>query len=86
MGIWNEPLETPLGGLSFLFHNVVLLRYVEMDSELRHAVNVLKMRDSGHEKGLREYEIDGKGLVVGEKLDGVTGALGWSALRDHQTK
>ncbi|HEY5294762.1 MAG TPA: ATPase domain-containing protein [Gaiellaceae bacterium] len=80
------PLETPLGGLSFLFHNVVLLRYVEMDSELRHAVNVLKMRDSGHEKGLREYEIDGKGLVVGEKLDGVTGALGWSALRDHQTK
>ena len=40
------PILEPLGGLSFLFHNVVLLRYVELESEMRRALNVLKMRDS----------------------------------------
>jgi len=79
------PLATPLGGLSFLFHNVVLFRYLEMDSEMRHAVNVLKMRDSSHEKGLRQYDISDHGLVVGEKLEGLTGVLGWSALREHDS-
>jgi circadian clock protein KaiC len=76
------PLAAPLGGLSFLFHNVVLLRYIEMDSEIRRAVNILKMRDSDHEKGLRRYEIDGNGFRVGDKLEGVAGVLGWSALRE----
>ena len=77
------PLAEPLGGLSFLFHNVVLLRYLEMESELRRAITVLKMRDSGHEKGVRQYDIGTSGLAVGERLQGLTGVLGWSALRDH---
>jgi circadian clock protein KaiC len=76
------PLAAPLGGLSFLFHNVVLLRYVEMESRMGRAVNVLKMRDSVHEKGLREYEVGSDGLTVGERLEGLTGVLGWSALRE----
>jgi circadian clock protein KaiC len=64
------PLAAPLGGLSFLFHNVVLFRYVEMESEMRNAVNVLKMRDSDHEKGLHRYDINGDGLAVGENSRG----------------
>jgi KaiC/GvpD/RAD55 family RecA-like ATPase len=55
---------------SFLFHNVVLLRYIEAESEIQRAINVLKMRDSDHEKGLRHYEIGAKALIVGEKLEG----------------
>lgn len=76
------PMTEPLGGLSFLFHNVVLLRYVEIDSKVRRAVAVLKMRDSDHEKGVRQFEIDERGLVVGDRLEGLTGILGWSALRE----
>jgi circadian clock protein KaiC len=76
------PIAEPAGGLSFLFHNVVLLRYIEIDSELRRAVSILKMRDSNHEKGLRQFEIDGQGLRVLDRLEGVTGVLGWSALRE----
>jgi circadian clock protein KaiC len=77
------PLAAPLGGLSFLFHNVVLLRYVEMDSEMRTAITILKMRDSDHEKGVRRYGIDGNGFTIGDQLDQLTGVLGWSALREH---
>jgi circadian clock protein KaiC len=76
------PMTEPLGGLSFLFHNVVLLRYVEIDSEMRRGISVLKMRDSDHEKGVRQFEIDQHGFVVGDQLDGLTGILGWSALRE----
>jgi circadian clock protein KaiC len=76
------PMVEPLGGLGFLFHNVVLLRYIEIESELRRAVAVLKMRDSDHEAGLREFEIGPRGPMVGAKLEGLTGVLGWSALRE----
>jgi circadian clock protein KaiC len=76
------PMTVPLGGLSFLFHNVVLLRFIEQDSQLRRAVIVLKMRDSDHEKGVRQYEITGDGVVVGDRFEAVTGVLGWTALRE----
>jgi len=76
------PLTEPAGSTSFLFHNVVLLRYIEQESEIRRALSVLKMRDSDHEKGLRQYVIDNQGMRIGDKLDDLTGVLGWSALRE----
>jgi hypothetical protein len=38
---------------------------------------VLKMRESEHEKGL----LDADGLRFGDKVEGLSGMLGWSALR-----
>jgi circadian clock protein KaiC len=75
------PVMEPLGGLSFLFHNVVLLRYIELESEIRRALSVVKMRDSSHAKDLRQFEVDERGFTVLDKLEGLTGILGWSALR-----
>ncbi len=72
----------PLGGLSFLFHNIVLLRFFEQDSQFGRAITVLKMRDSDHEKGLRQYEVTGEGIVIGDKLEDLSGMLGWTALRE----
>lgn len=69
------------GGLSFIFSNVFFLRYIEVDSELRRALNVLKMRESDHEKGLIGFSIDGNGISVGDRIEGISGMLGWSALR-----
>ena len=75
----------PLGGLSFLFHNIVLLRYIEIESEVRRSISVLKMRGSDHAKGLWQFEVGEHGLTVGEQLTGLTGVLGWSALRGNPT-
>jgi circadian clock protein KaiC len=74
------PEAEPIGGLSFLFNNVLLLRYIEMDSETRRALSILKMRDSDHVKGVYQFEIDAQGFKLMGKLEGVTGVLGWSAL------
>jgi hypothetical protein len=39
------------------------------------------MRNSNHAKNLYQFEIGEQGPEIGDKLEGVTGALGWSALR-----
>ncbi|MGD0065106.1 MAG: ATPase domain-containing protein [Streptosporangiaceae bacterium] len=76
-GITAQSLE----GLMFLFDNVIDLRYIEEQSTLGRALNVVKMRNSAHKMTLNSAVISEKGLVVGGKLDGVSGRLGWSALR-----
>jgi circadian clock protein KaiC len=69
------------GRLSFLFDDVVFLRYVEIASELRRGVNVLKMRRSRHGQGLIEFAIDEHGVTTRGEITGLSGLLGWSALR-----
>ena len=70
-----------LEGLMFLFDNVIDLRYVEEGSGLGRALNVIKMRNRPHAMTLNQVTITDAGLVVGAPLEGVTGRLGWSALR-----
>jgi circadian clock protein KaiC len=74
-----------LGGLSFIFNNVFFLRYIEVQSELRRGLNVLKMRQSSHDKGLISFGIDSDGITFGEPIEGLSGMLGWSALRGDES-
>ena len=78
------PVAEPAGGLSYLFNNVILLRYIEIGAQIRRALNIVKMRNSDHEKGVFELVIDDSGISVGERLTNVTGVLGWSALRSEE--
>ena len=70
-----------LDGLLFLFDNVIDLRYIEEESGVGRALNVVKMRNSRHETTLTSFTIADHGITIGEPLGGVTGRLGWSALR-----
>jgi len=42
---------------------------------------VIKMRTSNHDKGVFEFVIDGHGLTIKDRLEAVTGVLGWTGLR-----
>jgi hypothetical protein len=42
------------------------------------------MRQSEHEKGLLEFTIDASGLAFGDRIEGLSGLLGWSALRANE--
>jgi circadian clock protein KaiC len=75
------PSPEPIGGVTFLFHNVILLRYIEMMSTTGRALTIVKMRNSDHSKSVYQFFIDAKGIAVDTTLDGVTGVLGWTALR-----
>jgi circadian clock protein KaiC len=50
--------------ISFLTDDIIRLRYVEIDGQLRKIIVVIKMRGSNHSKDIREYVITGKGLVI----------------------
>jgi circadian clock protein KaiC len=67
--------------LMFLFDNVIELRYIEQQTGLGRALNVVKMRNGAHKTTLNSVTITHNGFEVGDELDGVTGRLGWSALR-----
>jgi circadian clock protein KaiC len=51
-------------------------RYIEVDSSLRRLMAVVKVRGSAHSHELREFTIDGTGIVVGEILANQEGLLG----------
>lgn len=55
-------------GISFLTDDIVMLRYIEIDSQLRKIVTVVKMRGGNHSKDIREYDITDTGMVIGERL------------------
>jgi circadian clock protein KaiC len=62
-------------GVSYLCDNLVFLRYLEIDGELRRAIGVLKKRLGDFGRTLREMEITDCGVRVGAPLAGLRGLL-----------
>ena len=56
--------------ISFLTDDIIRLRYVELDGELRKIMMVVKMRGGAHSTEIREYSINETGLVIGERPNG----------------
>jgi circadian clock protein KaiC len=81
-GLFTATSSTLLGGssitethISTLTDSIILLRYVEMYGEMRRGLTVLKMRGSGHDKDIREFTIDGRGMHIGNPFRTITGIL-----------
>jgi circadian clock protein KaiC len=50
--------------ISFLTDDIIRMRYVEIDGQLRKVMVVIKMRGGNHSKDIREYVISDKGVVI----------------------
>lgn len=50
--------------ISFLTDEIIRMRYVEIDGQLRKVMMVVKMRGGNHSKDIREYIITAKGVVI----------------------
>ncbi len=50
--------------ISFLTDDILRMRYVEIDGQIRKVMVVVKMRGANHSKDIREYVITNKGVVV----------------------
>lgn len=82
LGIFTNTTPTLTGGtsiteahISTLTDSIVLLRYVEIYGEMRRGLTVLKMRGSQHDKNIREFTIDEKGMHIGDQFRNITGIL-----------
>jgi len=62
--IMGPSIRTPLGDLSNLAENLVLLRFIELRSRLYRLISILKVRDSQFDATLHEYVTSGQGLLI----------------------
>ena len=54
--------------ISFLTDDIIAMRYVELDGELRSVLAVVKMRGSDHSRELRRYGVTPRGLEMREAM------------------
>jgi circadian clock protein KaiC len=70
LGDMKSPLD-----LSYLSDTVLLLRYFEAGGVVRQAISVVKKRFGPHERTIREYKIQARGISLGPPLTEFHGIL-----------
>jgi circadian clock protein KaiC len=73
--------STEDANIGYVVDSYLILRYVEIESALRKALLVLKMRGSDHAKDIRQYDITRNGFEVQSKFEGREGILSGSPRR-----
>jgi len=66
---------------AFMVDSYIMLRYVEIESAIRKALLVLKLRGSDHAKDIRQFEITPTGIEVRSKFEGREGIMSGSPRR-----
>ena len=81
-GLFTATTNSLMGGtsvtevhISTLTDSIILLRYVEINGEIRRGMTILKMGGSAHDKSILEYTIDGSGMHIEKPFNYVNGIL-----------
>lgn len=61
--------------LSVIADTIIFLRYVEIESEVKKALSILKMRGENHRKEVREFQISSDGISILEPFRKYSGVL-----------
>ena len=78
-------IEGPTIGRSTIAEKLILLRYVELKSQLRRLISIVKMRDSDFESSLREFRITATGIEIADTFDSAEAILsGFPQLRSEE--
>lgn len=72
--------------LAFVVDNIILLRYVEIESRIHTAILVLKSRGSKRVKDIRRYDINDRGIEVEKVFTGREGILTGTPRRSFTEK
>lgn len=64
--------------ISYLADTVMLLRFFEAEGQIRKSITVVKTRTSDHERSIREFQIEDRGIRIGRPINSFTGILGGS--------
>jgi circadian clock protein KaiC len=67
--LMGPAIRTPIGDLSSLAENLLMLRFVELRSRLYRLVSILKVRDSPFDSSLHEYTTTSRGLLIDATSD-----------------
>ncbi|MCI0913409.1 ATPase domain-containing protein [Pseudomonas putida] len=73
--LFGAEITAPAPDLSSIVDNLLLMRFVELDSQLRRMLSVLKVRDSHHDPALHELHIGPQGIHLHKAFEGASGVL-----------
>jgi circadian clock protein KaiC len=62
-------IEIPLEGVAALADNLILMRHVEIRSELCRLISIIKIRDQAYDAHIREFQITDRGLRVADTFE-----------------
>ncbi len=62
-------------GIEFIVDCIIMQQYVEIESEIKRSVNILKMRGTDHDKAIRRYEITHRGVEIFTRFEGYEGIM-----------
>ncbi|MEO8991549.1 MAG: ATPase domain-containing protein [Nitrosospira sp.] len=62
-------------GSAFLADAIIVQRYIEIESQFKRVLSVVKVRGSDHSKNIRQFDITGEGIVLGEILSEYNGIM-----------
>ncbi|MGM0493011.1 MAG: extracellular solute-binding protein [Armatimonadota bacterium] len=65
--------------LSIIVDGIILMKYLELESEIQRAMSVLKMRGSGHDAGIWRYIIRNRGIELQSRFEGAEGVMAGAA-------
>jgi circadian clock protein KaiC len=61
--------------LSYLADNVMMFRFFEAEGRVRKALSIVKKRSGEHEDTIRELQMKGGNIVIGQALSNFRGML-----------
>ena len=68
LALFQPQISMPNPELANVVETVIMLRYVELRSQLYRLVSIMKMRESRYDTSIREFRIADKGLEVAESF------------------
>jgi circadian clock protein KaiC len=73
--------EEEESSIAYIVDSYIMLRYVEIESAMRKALLVLKLRGSDHAKDIRQFEITDHGIEIMSRFEGQEGIMSGSPRR-----
>ena len=67
--LFGAEVQIPVSGVAGFAENIILVRQLEIRSELKRAIAVMKTRETGHDDKLRELKITDKGVEIGDPFE-----------------
>lgn len=68
-------IDAPTTGISAIAENMILLRYVELRSQLHRLLSIVKVRDSDFDSSLREFRVTGRGIELSSSFESAEAIL-----------
>lgn len=73
--LFKPEVDLPNPELANVVETVVMLRYVELNSQLHRLVSILKMRESRYDTSIREFQMSERGIEVSGSFDSAEAIL-----------